>query len=298
MRLACSGESAIDSSIGRRASPRQNARYGAKALGRNRVITYSPSLAPLDDEAAGHGEARQVIALERVMATGAFQFVYQPIVHASSHQVLGYEALCRPQHPAFKGPVDLIRVAERTGKVRELGRLLREQAVAPLDRLPEPLVLFVNLHPHELGDPELLELEPFMTRSARRIVLEVTEVAAIADYRRFRSSLAKLRWLGFRVALDGLGSGYSGLNALALLEPEFVKLDMRMVQAAAADARTSRLVRHLVEFAREEKIDVISEGIENAEQAEAASRLGCTMLQGYYFAKPGTAFPPVRAIAS
>jgi EAL domain-containing protein (putative c-di-GMP-specific phosphodiesterase class I) len=116
------------------------------------------------------------------------------------------------------------------------------------------------------------------------VVFEITEVAGVKDYARVRDIMDQLRELGYRIALDDLGAGYSGLNSLASLQPDFVKLDMHLVRRIH-DTRTARLTRHIIEFALDENMAVVAEGVETEDERQALVDLGCTLLQGYYFGK-------------
>jgi diguanylate cyclase (GGDEF)-like protein len=264
------------------------AMYAAKRAGRNRLVTYQPGLAAGGQVASL--EAAKLTELERVLAAMALKFDYQPIVDLKNGSVLAYEALCRPEGPVFSGPCDLIVTAEHAGRMCELGRVLRARALQPLDLLPEPLLLFVNLHPHELFDPLLVEGSPALRDYAHRLVLEVTEASAITDFGRARDAVAQLRGYGFRIALDDLGSGYAGLNCLAVLAPDYVKLDITMVHSVRTGERSARLIRHLLDFARGEGMQVIAEGIETRLDLDLITGLGVPLGQGFHLAMPAPPF--------
>lgn len=261
--------------------------YQAKRLGRNRSITYSPTLrGPTTVHAAESNTTEiRIRALDESLDEHAFDYVYQPIVVADTRRPLAYEALCRPRHAAFPNPWVLIQTAERVGRLSQLGRALREGSVVALERLPGDVSLFLNIHPQELHDPRFHEIEPFLAPWAGRVVFELTEVAQFKNYDRVRAIIKELQAAGFRVALDDLGAGYSGLNSLAMLEPDYVKLDMEMVHRVAVDRRARRLAKHLIEFATDEGMHVIAEGIETEDQRDAITDLGCTWLQGWLFGK-------------
>ncbi|HEY2735285.1 MAG TPA: EAL domain-containing protein, partial [Polyangiales bacterium] len=104
------------------------------------------------------------------------------------------------------------------------------------------------------------------------------------------SRIRALRECGFRVALDDLGSGYSSLNLLAQLEPDFVKLDMELVRGIQSEGRTARLVQHLIEFCRGEGFTTVAEGIETEAELHAVSELGVDLVQGYLLARPEPPF--------
>jgi diguanylate cyclase (GGDEF)-like protein len=258
----------------------------AKRSGRNRTVAYSPSLAASSKRGEDRQAIESLLALDRSLERNLFTHVYQPIVRAGTYQVVAYESLCRPGEPSFNGPGELITTAERAGRVLELGRALRGGTIDVVSSFPEDVLLFVNVHPMEFAGPSFLEDEEVVERWAHRLVLEVTESAAITDQSQFRSVLRRLKSRGFRIALDDLGAGYASLNALAQIEPDFVKLDMALVRRVTDDPRTARLVKHILEFAADERMLTIAEGIETEEERRIVEDLGCPLLQGFYFGRP------------
>jgi diguanylate cyclase (GGDEF)-like protein len=273
--------------------------YAAKTAGRNRVVSYTPALGRGSNRrltASAEG-LEQVEALLRSMEERTFKFAYQPIVDVEKWVPFGYEALARPMHARLPNPKVLFDTAESSGQIRALGRVLRDLCVAPLGELDESCALFVNLHPHELHDPRLLDSDNPMCKQARRVILEITESAELGDVGRTREVIGRLRAQGFRIAVDDLGAGYSGLNSLSLLEPDYVKLDIEMVRALRASDRMRRLVEHILDFAHGEGMKVVAEGIESQEEMTVVRSLGVTLMQGYYFARPAPPFvtlPPKR----
>jgi diguanylate cyclase (GGDEF)-like protein len=260
--------------------------YASKRLGRNRVVGYQRDL---DDEDDDNAPIEQLLTLGELIEKAQVRFAYQPIVRAGAG-VFGYEALCRPEHSAFPHPGVLFSTAERAGRVAELGRMAREVALRALPDLAEGLRLFLNLHPLELNNALVAEAEELRDKLGGRVVFEITESAQIHDYERMRGLIHRLQASGYEVAVDDLGAGYAGLNSLALLKPDFVKLDMALVRAVENDASVGRLIRHVLDFARGEGIQVVGEGVETARERELVVELGCELLQGYYFAKPAPPF--------
>lgn len=269
------------------------AMVAAKGSGGDALVSYSESMRSSAQQTAAAALER-LHALGRSLANGSFKFVYQPIVDVNTWTIAGYEALCRPQDPSFKHVGELLETTAQAGRFWELGRVLRPLAVEPLERLPAPTMMFINLHPQDLTDPQLLNASPELSRWAKRVVLEITETEALHDYGAVRECIKQLRSQGFRVALDDLGSGYSGLNSLAMLEPDFVKLDMELVRGITAQSRSARLIQHIREFCLDEGIETIAEGVETREELAVIQGLGVRLVQGYFFAKPA---PPFCRIA-
>ena len=263
----------------------QRALSAAKRVGGNQLISYSSAIGMSDEDSAALAATRAK-GLHRVLADVAFKFVYQPIVNVRERSVFGYEALCRPLDPAFGHVLELIETAVRTGRIAELGRALRQVAIAPMVSLPEQHSLFLNIHPQDLNDDGLIAAETYLTPWKDRIVLEVTETEAISDPARARERIKGLRTYGFRVALDDLGAGYSSLNLLAQLEPDFVKLDMELVRGIERETRAARLMKHLLEFCRGEGFTTIAEGIETEAELRVVTELGVDCVQGFLLGRP------------
>jgi EAL domain-containing protein (putative c-di-GMP-specific phosphodiesterase class I) len=215
---------------------------------------------------------------------------YQPIVSWSKRTVFAYEALLRSREPSLPHPGAVLDAAERLGRVHELGRRIRARAVEPLGTLPEDVVLFLNLHPSDLLDEELFATDTPLARVANRVVLEMTERASLDGIKDVQARVTSLRELGFRIAIDDLGSGYAGLTSFALLEPNVVKLDMALVRNLHKEPTKQTLVRTMISMSGELGIIVTGEGIETPEERDELARAGCDLMQGYLFAKPGDPF--------
>jgi EAL domain-containing protein (putative c-di-GMP-specific phosphodiesterase class I) len=241
-------------------------------------------------------------AMDAAIVDRAFLFHYQPIVDTRARRILAYEALARGTRDPLRFPDVIFSTAERCDRIWELGRVLRDIAADGLDgwvgseATPDPL-LFINVHPRDIEDPVFLEqaLSGGLARHAHRVVIELTERAAIADYRRVKPFFATLRRRGFRLAIDDLGSGYAGLTSLAELEPDFIKFDMGLVRDLHLHPVKQRLIERMNEFAEEIGAQTISEGVETAEERDALVRAGCCHMQGYFFARPAPRPPEIPA---
>jgi EAL domain-containing protein (putative c-di-GMP-specific phosphodiesterase class I) len=125
---------------------------------------------------------------------------------------------------------------------------------------------------------------------AEHVVLEITERASLEHIGDVQTRVARLRDLGYRVAVDDIGAGYAGLNSIAHLEPEFMKIDMVLVRNVHADDTRQKLIGAMVALCREMEVQVVAEGIEQAPERDTVARLGCDLLQGYLFAHPSPPF--------
>ena len=152
-------------------------------------------------------------------------------------------------------------------------------------------LFFVNLHPEELRDSALYDADSPFTRLAPRVVLEVTERMSLDHISDAQDRVARLRGMGFRLALDDLGAGYAGLTSFTQLEPEFVKLDMSLVRDVHQNSTKRKIIRSMVQLCHDMGKQIIAEGVEAIAERDSLIELGCDLLQGYLFAKPGTPLP-------
>jgi EAL domain-containing protein (putative c-di-GMP-specific phosphodiesterase class I) len=216
---------------------------------------------------------------------------FQPIVDSVTKETFGYEALMRSREPSLPHPGAVLDAAERLGRVEELGRVVRTRTAQKIPLREGSPVFFVNLHVRDLLDDTLTSEDSPLAPFAQQIILEITERASLDEVHDVRQRIGALREMGFRIAVDDLGAGYAGLNSFALLEPEFVKLDMTLVRDLHISRTKRTVVRSMVNLAKDMGTLVVGEGIECREEREALVELGCDYLQGYYLARPGEPFP-------
>ena len=126
------------------------------------------------------------------------------------------------------------------------------------------------------------------------MVLEITERASISTIDNVRTRIGRLRDRGFRIAVDDLGAGYAGLNSFALLEPEFVKLDMALIRDIDTSPVKQKLVSSMTKLCNDLGLHVIAEGVETLAERDTLCELGCDLFQGYLFARPGPPFPETQ----
>jgi EAL domain-containing protein (putative c-di-GMP-specific phosphodiesterase class I) len=264
--------------VARAAHLRQMARLKREAL----ALTAAAESLPGDRVALG---ARFTTALERLW------IAYQPIVNWSTRTVVAYEALMRSRESTLGNPADLLAAGERLGRLQELGRRVRSCVADAASGAPPSALLFVNLHPLDLNDEELVEPTSPLSKIAPRVVLEVTERCTLDGVDQLPGKLVALRRLGFRLAVDDLGAGYAGLSSFSTLEPEFVKLDMSLIRGIDASPKKRSVVAAMMRLCTHDLgMQVISEGVETAAERDVLTSEGADLLQGYLFAKPQPRF--------
>ena len=237
----------------------------------------------------------QLHELKRAFERGleALFIVVQPVVSAASRTTFAYEALVRTGEPLFPDAGALLEAAERLARVRDLERRIFERLGQTLPELPDGAMLLVNLHPRSLAEQELCaDLSPLVP-FATRVIVEITERSSLHDMGEAREQVDRLRQLGFRVAVDDLGAGYAGLTSIALLQPDFVKIDIELVRGVEASPTRAILIAGVVALCGQLGIRVIAEGVETAAEKARLIQLGCDLLQGYHIAEPGAPFPSV-----
>jgi len=217
----------------------------------------------------------------------ALQSLYlaaQPIVRASDGSLYGRELLLRSRSPRLPDPGAVLEAAERLGRVRDVGRVVRRLAAAVA--VPAGTSLFVNVHSLELEDEELHSPETPLAGAASDVVLEVTERGRIDAVSDLTPRIARLRGLGYRIAVDDFGAGYAALNSFASLRPDVAKIDMALVRGVDRDPYRRTLVASVGAMCRDLGILVVAEGIETEAERATLVELGCDLLQGFLIGMP------------
>jgi EAL domain-containing protein (putative c-di-GMP-specific phosphodiesterase class I) len=231
------------------------------------------------------------VALEQVFekAFEGFSIAFQPIISWSSRRVIGHEALLRSADPRLPNPASVLAVAERLGRVEQIGRLVRERVARSMTKAPAEFV-FVNIHAHELLDSELFLGSAPLSQFGKRVVLEISEHALLDDIEHLEARAQALRKLGFRLAMDNLGPGYPGLSSFARLRPEYVKYDQSFVRGVDRDPVKADVVAKMTALFGTMNTRVIAAGIESIAERDAIIAAGVDLLQGFAFSRPDTAY--------
>jgi diguanylate cyclase (GGDEF)-like protein/PAS domain S-box-containing protein len=266
-----------------------SALFRAKSGGRARWQVF---------DAAMHAQAVARLTVEDQLrhATSRGEFVvhYQPIVALADTRVVGHEALVRWTHPTrgLLSPGDFIEIAEDSGLITAIGAQVLDQVCALLAKRPDlPGPISVNVSPVQLAAPEWLETVKDNLRSHRvdpsRLVIEVTETAALnlADFG--LKALTHLSRLGVGIHLDDFGTGYSSISVLRDLPVTGVKLDLRFVHdLTTGKSQANALAHGLSGLVNGMHLTGIAEGIETEMQARILRKQGWECGQGYYFGRP------------
>lgn len=235
-------------------------------------------------------EQRQ--ALITILNRAAVTTLFQPIVSTLEERVVGFEALSRgPSNSPLHSPLTLFAAARHHGILTELEMLCRERAISRFRSLGLPGKLFLNVSPESLLEQQhyrgqTLALLEANGLTADQIVIELTEQAPIEDLSLLQSALHHYRDMGFSIALDDLGAGYSSLRLWSELQPEYVKIDRHFIDGIHRDPVKREFVSSILQMAKASRAQVIAEGIEQQEELAVLSDIGIDWVQGYLLGRP------------
>ena len=214
----------------------------------------------------------------------------QPIFHGAGPDLFAHEALLRlPEHPEVT-VADLIVAAAREERLWELERAIRFAIAARMTARPTGTSVFVNLHPHSLLDPQLYSANDPLAPHATSVVFEITERSSLERLDDVQQRVSALRQLGYRVAIDDMGAGYSGLTAFATILPDSVKFDRELIRAMHSSPVKQKLVSSIVRVCRELGIATVAEGVEEQADLDSARAMGCSLVHGYLLGRPAVNF--------
>ncbi|HWM10132.1 MAG TPA: response regulator [Solirubrobacteraceae bacterium] len=208
----------------------------------------------------------------------------QPVHDLDRREAVGFEALARFRTGAQRTPDVWFAEAARLGLHVDLELLAVRRALELLPLLPADAWLSVNAGPDTLMTDDLARL--LLASEPERIIVELTEHAAVADYDALTARVDVLRHAGVRLAVDDCGAGFASLKHVSLLRPDFIKLDVSLCRDLR-DVVRSALVRALLAFGQEIDIAITAEGIESSDDLDALRRLGVRLGQGYFLGRPG-----------
>lgn len=249
----------------------------------HRTIDEALADATTEQEALVRQRTRK---LRAIVTDKRIRTLYQPIVDLRTGCPMGYEALSRGPAGEYETPDVLFRIAYESDLVLKLDAVCRAQAVRAMRRLQHHELLFVNMEPSSIFDPTLIDSIP--ANRVEQVVFEITEHAAVSDFQTFRQAAQLVKQRGFKLAMDDVGSAYSGLRIISAIEPHFIKLDMELTREAHRNRVKMELLKAITGFSTDAGIPMIVEGIETEDELDTVRELGVHLVQGYLVGRPST----------
>ncbi|SFU57563.1 GGDEF domain-containing protein [Pseudoduganella namucuonensis] len=239
--------------------------------------------------------------LHDIIARRQLSALFQPIVHLQSGAIIAYEGLIRgPSDSPLHSPLNLFKAARACNLTVEVEHLCRRVVLERFAELALPGKLFLNVSPECLllqrdgARGETLQYIHQIGINPERVIIELTENQPTYDYELMREAVMHYRNMGFRIAIDDLGEGFSSLRLWSELRPEYVKIDMHFIQGINQDPVKLQFVRSIQEIADQSDTLVIAEGIETQAELLVLRDLGVAYGQGYHLGRPhGT---PAKAL--
>lgn len=234
-------------------------------------------------------------ALKEIIKDELIKIVFQPVISLTNGEVLGYEALSRiTTKTIFKSIEDLFETAIAHDLIWDLERLSRTKALEAAKEFMVPPYnqkLFLNVHPKVMYDEKFnQELSDFFLEeyqiSPHNIAFDITEKYIIEGQDGFQTSISQYKSQSYLFALENSGVDYSGIDAINEIEPNYIKLNMKLIRGIDQDNLRSALVKGMVEYSKTNNISLIAEGVESSEEFRAVIDLGVQYAQGYYIQKP------------
>ncbi len=267
------------------------AMYQAKALGRN---TYSFFTKEMNEVMLRRFEIEE--HLNSALARNEFEVYYQPKFDVKNESIVGAEALLRWHNPILGNvtPDEFIPIAEHTGVIVHIGKYVFEQALEFLNEWKNvnqrDYTMAVNLSPRQFRDKELIN---FIKKSLSdtgtkpdRLEFEITEGVLMIGNSYIDDALDELNELGVKLSMDDFGTGYSSLSYLRKYSFDTLKIDRSFINGITLNKEDCNLVKATIAMAHSLDMLVVAEGVEMREQLTLLEKLGCDLVQGYYFSRP------------
>ncbi|KDM91832.1 GGDEF and EAL domain-containing protein [Photobacterium galatheae] len=267
------------------------AMYEAKNRGRNRLVTFDETM---------NKEARMrlwlEIELQKALQNKGLEVWYQPKVSARDFSIHGAEALVRWKHPieGYISPAQFIPVAERSGLIEQLGKVVMREVFTTVKRWKKqgllPGRVAINLSPQQFGNPNLIQYVSDLQRTTEvnpdDITFELTESAMMGENEHTIQMLNAIKKLGFALSIDDFGTGYSSLSYLARFPLDELKIDRAFIKDLETIPKQLTLIENIINLGKSLNMCVVAEGVETRQQAALLSNLNCDYIQGFHFFRP------------
>ncbi|MDO8535442.1 MAG: EAL domain-containing protein [Candidatus Omnitrophota bacterium] len=225
--------------------------------------------------------------LKTIVRERSVQSLFQPIFYLAPRKLFAYEVLTHgPVKSALEDPEKLFQCALNYGMFRDLEVMYRKKALNIFGDLIDEKLLFFNASPYIIESDEFKEIISVYDNPGQ-IVFEITERAEIKNFDAYCQTLNSIKSRGFKIAIDDVGRGYSSLDSIAEIEPDYAKLDMALVRGIDSNPKKQNLTRTILRFCRENKITSIAEGIETKEELDTLIDMGAEAGQGFLLGRPG-----------
>lgn len=261
--------------------------YHSKRTSRGSAVLFS---AKHQDEI--HRNGRIEYALRVADLNNELSVVFQPIVDARTDRVIAFEALARWNSESLGdvSPGHFVPVAERSGLINRLTRVLLEKALTAATRWPDHIRLSFNLSNHDISSPEgVIRIMGIILKSGvepNRVDFEITDTAIMRDFEQAKSAINTLKTFGCGISLDDFGTGYSSLSQLHALPLTKIKIDRSFVTELHQRPASYKIVKSLIALSRDMELGCVIEGVETEQELKALLQLGGFEIQGYYYSPP------------
>ncbi|WP_288355748.1 GGDEF domain-containing protein [uncultured Cycloclasticus sp.] len=241
-----------------------------------------------------HDEKLHYQSLLDILATDSLTPLFQPIISMKDNKIYGYEGLIRgPSNGPLHSPINLFNAAAKYDRLAELDLLCRKVSIQRFGELNLNARLFINTIPEILLQKDYqhghtLKYIKDSNLDASQVVIELTEQYPIEDYDLMASATKYYQDMGFSIAIDDLGAGYSGLRTWSEIKPDFVKIDRHFLNDIHNDINKQKFVQSIVDIAKGVDCKVIAEGIELRGEYLQANAMAIDYAQGFYFARPNS----------
>lgn len=235
-----------------------------------------------------------------IIESANIKSVFQPIISLTDGTVMGYEALSRgPKNSYMRNPDVLLNIAKKCNKLWEIEELFRSKALESISKININAKLFLNINPNIFDS---LKFKNSFTKeylkkyhlNCENIVFEITERNDITSMSSFKESIEYCKNQKYKIAIDDVGSGNSGLNRICYIKPHYIKLDMELIRDVDKHSTKQAIIKSMCEFSKLTNCNLIAEGIETKSELKTLIDIGVQYGQGYFIQKPEASIIPIK----